>query len=272
MRFSQLQQKMSDLALERMQAVATFRDLQAFDALHAQTLKDMWFLGDVHGRFDHIEAALMAAHQKPRWLIFLGDVEIWQQPFEKVLAPWLHCFPATKVAFIYGNHDADSFAHWQMLHRCGDALALHGQVCDLDGVRVAGLGGNFLGRIWRPPDPPKFQNKDQAMNRGSYQWRDGQRPNPAFQAAIYPDDFEHLSTLSADILVTHEAPSCHPFGFEVIDHLARAMKVARSFHGHQHDDQSHGYALLRDKLGFDAKAVAFRAIKNGLGNVVHVDG
>ena len=173
-----------------------------------------------------------------------------------------------RVAFIYGNHDADTYQHWQMLHDCGDAVPLHGKVVDLNGIKVAGLGGNFLGRIWRPPDEPKFRNKDKAMNRGSFQWRDGQRPNPSLNAAIYPDDFDALRRQRADILVTHEAPGCHPYGFEALDELARSMRVVRSFHGHQHDDRSDEYFATREAHGYDAYGVGLRSITNGMGQRV----
>lgn len=106
------------------------------------------------------------------------------------------------------------------------------------------------------------------MNRGPYQWRCGRRPNPSLNGAIYPDDVERLSKLRGDILVTHEAPSCHPYGFVAIDQLARDMGVVRAFHGHQHDDRSAEYAKVRDTLGFDARAVAYCAIKNVLGEHV----
>lgn len=244
------------------------RDMPQFDQEHAQALARIWFLGDVHGSFVHIAQALLAATVVPRWLVFLGDVDIDHQPFRLVLEPLRRNFPGTRVAFIYGNHDADTYEHWAMLHDCGDALALHGRVSDLDGVRVAGLGGNFLGRIWSPPAPASFDNKDVAMSGGPYRWRDGQRPHPKLHAAIYPDDVAALSPQCADILVTHEAPSCHPYGFAAIDELARSLQVVRSFHGHQHDDRSEDYARVRDTLGFDARAVAYCGIKDGLGQVI----
>jgi Icc-related predicted phosphoesterase len=239
-----------------------------FDQTHAPTLERIWFLGDVHGSFVHIAQALLAATIVPNWLVFLGDIDIDHCPFRQVLEPLRRRFPAVRVAFIYGNHDADTYEHWAMLHDCGEALALHGRVLELDGVRIAGLGGNFLGRIWSPPALASFDNKDAAMNRGPYQWRDGQRPNPKLHAAIYPNDVAALSKLRADILVTHEAPSCHPFGFAAIDELARAMQVVRSFHGHHHDDRSEDYAKVRHTLGFDARAVDYCGIKNGLGHVI----
>lgn len=244
------------------------RDMTEFDEEHAAALTGIWFLGDVHASFGHIAQALLDAQEKPRWLVFLGDIDIDHKPFREVLEPVRRNFPQVRVAFIHGNHDADTYEHWEMLHDCGDALALHGQVLALDGVRVAGLGGNFMGRIWSPPAKAFVQNKKLAMNRGPYQWRDGQRPNPSLNAAIYPDDVANLARQRADILVTHEAPSCHPYGFEAIDDLARSMRVVRSFHGHQHDDRSPAYALVRERLGFDARAVDYCGIKNGLGEVI----
>jgi Icc-related predicted phosphoesterase len=248
------------------------RDMNNFDHQHAAALKGLWFLGDVHGEFRHIAQALQDAATTataPNWLVFLGDIDIEHQPFRELLAPLRQSFPAVQVAFIYGNHDADTHAHWDMLHDFGDAVALHGQVVAMNGLRVAGLGGNFLGRIWSPPANSKWLNKASVMNQGAFQWRNGQRPNSKFNAAIYPDDVQHLAGLRADILVTHEAPSCHHHGFAALDQLARDMQVVRSFHGHQHDDRSGEYALVRDSLGFDALAVGFCGIKNGLGQVIH---
>ena len=254
------------------------RDMNTFDREHAELLRSLWFCGDVHGEFRHLAHAMLDAQPKPSWIIFLGDIDIDHKPFREVLEPLRRNFPEVKVAFIHGNHDADTYEHWAMLHDAGDAVGFHGQVLVLqntgktysDSIRVAGLGGNFMGRIWSPPGKPLFRNKAQAMNRGPYQWRDGQRPNPSLNGAIYPDDVEHLSRLRADILVTHEAPSCHPYGFAAIDQLARDMGVVRTFHGHQHDDRSEEYALVRDALGFDARAVGYCSIKNGLGEHVFV--
>jgi predicted phosphodiesterase len=40
--------------------------------------------------------------------------------------------------------------------------------------------------------------------------------------------------MRADVLVTHEAPSNHEFGFPVIDELAERMGVKMIVHGHHH--------------------------------------
>ena len=46
------------------------------------------------------------------------------------------------------------------------------------------------------------------------------------------------------------------------------MSVVRTFHGHHHDDLSDEYAKVREELGFDALSVDFKAIKNGLGEII----
>lgn len=244
------------------------RDMERFDRDQAPALRRLWFLGDVHGQFQHLARALLDAPERPHWLVFLGDVDIEHRSFREILAPLHRNFPQVRVAFIHGNHDADTYEHWEMLHDAGEAIPLHGRVLEMDGVRVAGLGGVFQGRVWYPPGEPLFANKPLVMNRGPYQWRGGQRPSPKLHGAIYPDDVTALAAQQADILVTHEAPSCHPHGFAALDELARSLGVVRSFHGHHHDDRSADYALLRPALGFDARGVAYCAIKNGLGQVI----
>jgi predicted phosphodiesterase len=250
----------------------TDNDLQSrireFDRHHEVALRGIWFLGDVHGQFKFLTRALEEASNPPRWLVFLGDIDIDHKSLREILAP-LHGWNAQmRVAFIHGNHDADSYAHWEMLHDCGDAVDLHGQVVELDGVRVAGLGGVFQGRVWMPPSEALLANKDQALELGTFAFHGGQRPAPKYLAAIYPDEYEALAAQVADILVTHEAPSCHPYGNAAIDELARCLRVKRSFHGHQHDDLSEEYGKVRESLGFDARAVDYCGIKNGLGEVI----
>lgn len=246
----------------------TIERIEDFDNQHRQALQRIWFLGDVHGQFRHIVRCLATAPVQPRWLLFLGDLDLEAQPLRAWTEPLRTAFAGVQVVFIHGNHDADTYEHWHRLHGCGPALALHGQVLDMDGVRVAGLGGNFLGRVWMPPEEPKLASKTEALTRGAFQWRGSQKPSPAYLAAIYPDEFEALAARDADILVTHEAPSCHPHGFQAIDELARCLRVTRSFHGHHHDDRSEEYAKVREALGFDARAVDFCGIKNGLGEVI----
>ena len=249
------------------------RRMRVFDLECERALQGIWFLGDVHGEFGHIENALMAAQRAeafPKWIVFLGDIEIYLKSLREVLEPLIKKYPSLRFGFIFGYHDAASYTHWECLHDCGDAIAFHGKVVDLDGVRVAGLGGSFLGRVWAPPSPPKYGCKDEAMVRDPNAWRDGQRPIPKLNGAIYPSDFTALAHQKADILITHDAPSCHQYGWRALDQLARDLGVVRIFHAHTHDDQSEAYGAKREEIGFDACAVGFRCIKNGLGEFVAV--
>lgn len=71
---------------------------------------------------------------------------------------------------------------------------------------------------------------------------------------------------TADILVTHEAPSCHPYGFTAIDKLARALGVTRLFHGHHHDGRN--YQAFEGVLGFRAFGVGLRGLCDSEGHLV----
>jgi hypothetical protein len=107
------------------------RDMRAFDAEHAQALRRIWFWGDVHGQFDHIGRALQSTTKRagavPSWLVFLGDVDLEDQPLWQKLRPLREVWPFINFAFIHGNHDADTHEKWIHLHDRGPALLLHGQ-------------------------------------------------------------------------------------------------------------------------------------------------
>ncbi len=246
----------------------TATGIAEFDQDHSDVLRRIWFLGDVHADFRYLAQTLLQAQLRPRWLVFVGDIDIDHISFREILEPVHRFDPKLGVLFIHGNHDADTHEHWLMLHDAGNAVAVHGTVVNLSGILVAGLGGHFVEDVWMPPAAPIFSSKQAAMSRGAFQHREGQRPSPKFEAAIYPDDLDGLARRRADILVTHEAPSCHPHGFEVLDGLARSLKVARTFHGHHHDDRTAEYAEHRSRLGFDAIALRYCQIKNGLGEEI----
>ncbi|MBT2320799.1 hypothetical protein J7E62_00295 [Variovorax paradoxus] len=42
-----------------------------------------------------------------------------------------------------------------------------------------------------------------------------------------------MPALKADILVSHEAPAAHPFGFAAVDELAISLGARLVVHGHQ---------------------------------------
>lgn len=242
--------------------------INEFDQQHAEALRRIWFVGDVHGEFKYVARSLVAAEVQPRWIVFAGDIDINHKPFRECLEPINHWNPGIHVAFIPGNHDADSYEHWEMLHDAGDAVPIHGQVVEMEGIRVAGLGGHFVSRVWMPPAVPLVRSREEALRGGAFRFRDGQRPSPTYLAAIYAAEVGRLCRQRADILVAHEAPSCHRYGHTELDMLARALQARRMFHGHHHDDRTREYALQREQLGFDAIALRLCAIKNGLGELI----
>lgn len=232
------------------------------------------YCGDPHGQFRHIIDA--AAMTKASAVVLLGDLEP-QEPLHLALAPLIE--RAVPVHFIHGNHDADSDEGW--LRMWGSALAdrnVHGRVVTLpNGQRVAGLGGVFRETVWHPTasaarqGAPAYRTmKEHAeATPQQHRWlRTG--PPRKHWGTIYPETVDLLADLRADVLITHEAPSYHPNGFELIDSLAQSMGVQVVVHGHHHDriDSSEQWA----EQGFKSFGVGLRGITaidaNGSAEVV----
>lgn len=225
-----------------------------------QSSRRLLFCGDPHGEFRHI--LRIASEFRPSAVILLGDLQP-QRPLHEELAAI-----ADRVWFVHGNHDTDSeqdFAHVFDSDLAGRNL--HGRVVTLpDGTRLAGLGGVFRERVWLPPAPARFETREdhaRATPRDD-RWRDG--PPRRHGSSIYPATVDELAAQEADILVTHEAPSCHPLGFALIDDLARAMGVKTVFHGHHHDRLD--YSTQWTRLGFKAFGVGLCGISDQDGQVV----
>jgi Icc-related predicted phosphoesterase len=224
-------------------------------------MSTIFFCGDVHGDFQHVIEAVQA--HGPDAIILLGDVQA-KGPLEVELSSILM---QTEVWFIHGNHDTDSEADHD--HLLGSALAdrnLHGRVASVAGVRIAGLGGIFREQIWRPPEAPHYASPDEFVARcgKGNRWRSGLPLK--HRSSIFPANHTSLSKLRADVLVSHEAPSAHPHGFEAIDELARSLQVGKTFHGHHHDQLDYGTESAR--LGFDAFGVGLRGITDLDGKII----
>lgn len=218
------------------------------------------FCGDPHGRFDHIVRA--AQEMKASAVILLGDLQP-RRALHLELGPI-----AGKTWFIHGNHDTDSEEGFRNVWDSEMAgRNLHGRVVTFpDGTKVAGLGGVFRGRVWMPPEEPSFESmREHGERTPKYdRWRGG--PSLRHWSSIYPQTVDELAALEADVLVTHEAPSCHPNGFEVVDDLARAMRVRAVFHGHHHDRLD--YSASSERLGFRAHGVGLRGVTKLDGELV----
>lgn len=221
----------------------------------------IFFCGDVHGRFDHVIDAVR--EHKPAAVVFLGDQQA-KRPLEEELGDILNM---TDIWWIHGNHDTDSDADYDNLFE--SALAdrnLHGRVVEIAGLRIAGLGGVFRGQVWMPPEQPKFESVAAYVARcgkGNL-WRGG-LPRK-HRSTIFPDEYFGLVSERAEILVTHEAPSTHLHGFEMIDELARSLTVKVAFHGHHHEQLD--YRELRERVGFSAVGVGYCKITDQDGKII----
>jgi predicted phosphodiesterase len=210
------------------------------------------FGGDPHGDFTPVIRAVET--YSPQAVILLGDCNL-ERSLEQELSA-IH--QKTEVWFIPGNHEGDC-DHWYdnlFGARQGDrqieAVAtlgasaplqnsdrnLHGRVVEIDGKRVAGLGGVFRQKIWMPPTEPKFRSQKDLLYTCNKKdcWRGG-IPRK-HHVSIFWQDYETLWDKRADILVTHEAPSCHRYGFKELDDLAQALGVKTVLHGHHHEQYS----------------------------------
>lgn len=201
------------------------------------------FIGDIHQSWNHVEAGLAALSVPPRAAVLLGDIEC-TRPLDELAVPLLD--RGVAVYWIHGNHEHDAGAEmWANLalperNPVTAAGALHGKVLEIGGIRVAGLGGAFLPHVWPGNAPPRLHRREQLLDDLARNHPDLRPPQAAtlthflLTTAIWPEDIEALAAQTADILVTHEAPSSHPEGIAVLDDLARAMGARLIVHGHHH--------------------------------------
>lgn len=189
----------------------------------------IYVCGDPHGNFDHLVDSI--ENDRPLALILLGDLDL-RSPLQEVLRD----VPSScEVWWIPGNHDTETEEGYDFLFDSEFAdRNLHGRVVTIGGMRVAGLGGVFRSKIWsggaaRYQSPSEYVTK---CGKGNL-WRGGLPLR--HRSSIFPSDIEAFEGLSADILVTHEAPGAHRFGNQVLSDLASNLKVKAAFHGHHHE-------------------------------------
>lgn len=220
--------------------------------------------GDTHGDLRKLIA--VSLERRPVAVLHVGDVVDGKSPapLDQTLASIL---PETRFLWIPGNHDADSDAAFDATFGSVDVYNIHASIAVLPGgVRVAGLGGVFREQVWMPPRPPEFHSPAEFIRRcgkGNL-WRGGLPRR--HRTTIFPSHYEALKRLRADVLISHEAPSCHRHGFEVVDELARSLGVMTAFHGHHHDNQD--YRDAWESLGFRAFGVGLCGLTTINGTVV----
>ena len=74
---------------------------------------------------------------------------------------------AIAVHWIHGNHDNDGGPEmWANLaaperNPLTASGGLHARVVEIEGIRIAGLGGTFRPPVWSPPSPPRLRHRHQ---------------------------------------------------------------------------------------------------------------
>lgn len=189
------------------------------------------FHGDPHGDFDPLRKHLKEyqEHSTLDAVILVGD-QYLSRPLEEEL-PDLE----SPLYWIHGNHDMHSEEQYDFSF-CSPYPSLHARVEELEGVRIAGLGGIFARKTWEPPASPGANCESirtflENTGKGVL-WRGG-LPRKR-REHIWPDEYEALREQRADVLVLHQAPECHPHGFKALGDLARDMGVQLVVHGHEH--------------------------------------
>ncbi|MBN6711069.1 metallophosphoesterase [Haemophilus haemoglobinophilus] len=209
------------------------------------------FAGDPHGSYSHLYPFVQ--ENKNVSLVILGDLQLTTAEELDKLAQFCD------IWFIHGNHDSKTVAAFESLWGTEwKSRNLHGKVVDIQGVKIAGLGGVFRGQIWMPPNKPLFFDPIHYCQYALPEkiWRGGIPLR--HRTSIFPSDIEALEKQQADILICHEAPKPHPSGFAVINQLARAMQVKHIFHGHHHD--CFDYTQRTNKNPFQITNVGFRSL------------
>jgi len=192
------------------------------------TTSKIIFAGDPHGDFRAIIKSVLTL--KPDAVIILGDFGL-SAPLDAELE---QIAGLTSVYWIPGNHDYDSPALHSNLFESGYAENnIDGCVVDIGGLKVAGLGGVFKGKVWHPNEKIRWERREDLLNFLPANAKKNGLPLH-HEAAIWHEDYDSLSLQQADILITHEAPSCHKHGFQEIDLLAQTMGASHIFHGHHH--------------------------------------
>jgi len=143
----------------------------------------------------------------------------------------------TTLRWIYGNHDTDKQLWFDNLFKSPwVSSCLHAKVERLGGLNIAGLGGVFREKIWHPKKGICYATRSgwKAKHNTKRFMQGYLRDKRKHESTIWPEDYAQLLELNSDILVLHEAPSCHKHGVKALDDLAAALGVRLIVHGHHH--------------------------------------
>ena len=128
------------------------------------------FIGDIHQDWHHVQAGLSETGDPATGDGAVRRHQVRAAVRDELAAPLLG--RGVAVYWIHGNHDYDTGPEmWASLARTraesgdGSGGALHGRVVEIDGVRVAGLGGAFLPRSGGATGTPGAASARTALRR-----------------------------------------------------------------------------------------------------------
>lgn len=216
------------------------------------------FAGDPHGNYDHLYPILQQQTEDVA-LVILGDLQLTTPEALDKLSKYCD------IWFIHGNHDSKTVAAFDSIWNSDwKERNIHGKVVEIQGIRIAGIGGVFRGHIWMPPNRPMFFDPIHFCQYTPQEriWRGGLPLR--HRSSIFPSDFEALENETADILITHEAPRPHPQGFSAINKLAKKLGANKIFHGHHHENFS--YQNINQNKEYNIYNIGFRSLADINGN------
>ncbi|WP_158269852.1 metallophosphoesterase [Desulfonatronum sp. SC1] len=183
-------------------------------------------VADPHGDYSQI----LAHGPRAKRIIIAGDLEP-PDDLRTILGPL-----ADKTWYILGNHDAEKPEQLARLESMSERC-LHRKVVRIGDLRVAGLNGVFNGKILNASGVDRIEDMEDLSvcipTREA--WLQKRRLGMEHVTAIFKEDLEAMAEMEADVLILHEAPECHPNGFQMLGDLARYMGVRLVLHGHHHE-------------------------------------
>jgi hypothetical protein len=191
------------------------------------------FFGDPRGNWSPLLRA--CADERPDGVIIVGDCDL-AGPLRRQIRTVFDA--GVRVRWIPGNHDTDKVEFHDNLWGDHPGGNLHAQWAQVGHLIVVGLGGVYKERVWYPrfeDSPPVYARRRDYLRQipRANRWRGGLPLGD--RDTIFPEDVEALRGLHADVLVTHEAPSCHRHGFVGIDRAAAFCRARLVVHGHHHE-------------------------------------
>ena len=203
-------------------------------------LQGILFYGDPHSKWEPLLSSVNDI--RPQNVFILGDLtEKAHGPkaledTRNVLLELLS--KEIDVHIITGNHDSDTDGIFDLVFEEFRPLICDGSVLELEphGLKVACLGGVFRGKIWNPniQAVPPFYSPTEWLRKTDKTAHFKGGVARKHRTSIFPQTFKSFRQMNADVLITHEAPSTHPFGFCILDDLAMDLGAKLIVHGHHH--------------------------------------